>query len=437
MKIKIISVLIAVFALALCLGACNQVPEPTETSKPTDPPEHVHAFEPWSVVTEATCTAEGSMTRKCADCGENETHTVQKLEHTLESKVSAPTCDTQGYTHYKCGVCGYEFDADYVKPLGHDLEKTVTAPTCTSQGYTHYDCKTCDYEFDGDFIAPLAHQKTSAVRYHATVNRSGYTQYTCEDCGHICNEDFILYKDIVSGAYVDNTTVLKKGIDTSKWNHKTGATSDDLLPMDWAALKAAGVDFVILKAGSSIEKDPAFDADYEAAKAAGLEVGAYFYAYSTTVGGTVEDAGKLLGWLEGKQFEYPIYFDIEDSTLETLDKEHLTDMCVAFAEVLQDNGYYAAVYANHNWVNNILNKERITSSFDVWYARYYWDLPDGSSSFALGDEIFVWQESWGKNFGMWQHTQCGNIEGFECDFDFDYAYKDYASLMKQWGLNGF
>ena len=426
MRIKIIFLVLLSFTLILCFWGCN-----------ADPTEHVHAFEAWKTVTEASCSAEGRITRSCLDCGETEDLTVQKLAHTFKSEATAPTCDTQGYTHYACEVCAYEYDGDHVKPLGHDLTSEVTGPTCTAQGYTHYECKVCDYEFDGDFLAPIAHRSASAVKYYATVNQSGYTQKSCAECGAIYNEDFVLYSDVVSGAYVDNTTVLKKGIDTSKWNHKTGETSEELLPMDWTALKAAGVDFVILKAGSSLGKDPAFDTDYAAAKAAGLEIGAYFYAYSTTVGKTVEDAQMMLGWLEGKQFEYPIYFDVEDVTLENLGKEHLTDMCIAFAEVLQSRGYYAAIYANHNWINNILDTKKITSSFDVWYARYYWDASDGSSSFTFGDEIFAWKDTWGKNTGMWQHTQCGNIEGFECDFDFDYAYKDYASLMKQWGLNGF
>ena len=423
MRIKIIFLVLLTFALISCLSGCGV--------------EHVHVFDAWETVTEASCSAEGSMTRKCRECGEIEELISQKLDHTLKSDVIAPTCDAQGYTHYICEVCSYEYNGDHVEPLGHDLVSEITEPTCKEQGYTHYSCKRCEYELDSDFLEPVAHKIASSVRYFATVNQSGYTQKTCGDCGDTYNEDFVLYSDVVSGAFVENTTVLKKGIDTSKWNHKTGATSEDLLPMDWTALKAAGVDFVILKAGSSLGKDPAFDTDYAAARAAGLEVGAYFYAYSTTVEETVADAKTMLGWLEGKQFEYPIYFDIEDITLETLGKEHLTDTCIAFAEVLQSGGYYAAIYANHNWIYNILDTIRITSSFDVWYARCYMDAPDGSSSFAFGDEIFTWNDTWGKNMGMWQYTHCGNIEGFECDFDFDYAYKDYASLMKQWGLNGF
>jgi GH25 family lysozyme M1 (1,4-beta-N-acetylmuramidase) len=421
MKYRILSFFIIIAALSVCLIACNG----------RDEPKHIHSFSEWSVISEATCTSEGLMTRQCGECGQIEEHTVEKLMHELEKQSEiAPTCDTEGYAIYVC-KCGYSHKSDYTAPLGHKLENTATPATCTSQGYTHYECQVCDYKFDGDFVMPLAHSGSKAQRFYATVRTSGYTQYTCDDCGHIYKEDYVSYADIVTGADVENTAVLKKGIDTSKHNHKTGATSDDLLPMDWSAIKAAGVDFVILRAGTSLGKDPAFDMDYAAAKAAGLEVGAYFYAYSTTVGKTVEDATALLGWLEGKQFEYPIYYDIEDETLEGLGKKQLTDMCIAFGEVLQTNGYYAAVYANNNWLVNLLDTAVIKSLFDVWYARY----PSAADDDVGLSQEFSW--AYGNQMGMWQYTKSGKIEGFECKFDFNYSYKDYASVIKQWKLNGF
>lgn len=454
-----------IFALGFCLCACS----PEE-------PEHIHIFDSWTVKTEADCTTEGLLFRVCLECEAVEEKTVAKLPHTLESSKVDPTCDSEGYTHYECSVCDYEHNSehikplghtlkstvtaptcteqgytnykcekcdyeyigDHVKPLGHTLESSVTAPTCTAEGYTHYKCGRCEYEFDADFVEPLQHVNSDAIRFFATVNRSGYTKYTCRDCGHIYNEDFVKYSDVVSGAYVDNSSVLKKGIDVSKWNHHTGATSEDYLPLDWEALKASGVDFVILKIGSTDSgKEPTFEMDYEGARAAGLEVGGYFYTYATTVGQTVVDAGNVLKWIEGKSFEYPIYFDTEDEKQIAISKDQVTDMCFAFAEVIQDGGYYAGVYASYSWLRDRLDMDRISGALDVWCARYYWDDPDGNSSFAIDDQRFIWQESWGKNMGMWQYTQCGNFEGFKYDFDFNYSYKDYAGLMKEWSLNGF
>ena len=474
MRYKFFCIFILIISLSTLFAGCDE-PEHEVTADPTEPPIHVHTFCEWRVEREASCVVEGLMKRSCNECGKTEEHTVEKLDHALkvvrivepdcknegyteqacdcgytykkdtvkplghdlEKTTLDPTCVLEGYTHYSCKRCEYGFDSDTVKPLGHDLESNTFEPDCTKQGYTHYSCAACDYEFDSDFVKPLGHVSITAKKQYATVNASGYTLYTCNDCGHSYMADYVAYSSIVSGATVENTTVLKKGIDTSKYNHKTGATSNDLLPIDWSAIKAAGVDYVILKAGSSLGEDPAFEMDYAAAKAAGLEVGAYFYAYSTTVGGTVKDAEMLLEWLDGKQFEYPIYFDIEDTTLSGFSKEHLTDMCIAFCERLQSEGYYAAIYANNEWLYRLLDTDKIKSSFDVWYARYPLDT-SGEDEFMLDTEAFIWNvEAFGEQMGMWQYTESGRIDGVECKFDFSYAYKDYSGIMKKWGLNGF
>lgn len=392
-------------------------------------PFHQHDFGDWETLKNATCTEKGSAQRTC-ECGEKETRSIEMLGHALTKTDVAPTCEQEGYSEYVC-ECGYSFKADFKVPLGHTLKETVTAPTCTKQGFTFFECESCDYEFYGDHVAPLAHKGTNPKTVYPTVIQSGYTLYDCEICKQSYKENYIDYNSIVSGAYTENTEVLEKGIDTSSWNHPIDPATQQALPLDWAAIKAAGVDFVILKAGSSKSgKDEWFEADYAAAKAAGLEVGAYFYVYSETVGKTVEDALMLLEWLDGKQFEYPIYFDIEHDTLQTLGKKHLTDMCFAFAEVIQSAGYYCGMYVNNNWLINILDTERITSSFDVWYARYRNttdDMPWGT------------EEEWthGDQMCMWQYTKTGVLEGFEGNFDFNYCYKNYYDIMVANGLNGF
>ena len=64
-----------------------------------------------------------------------------------------------------------------------------------------------------------------------------------------------------------------KGIDVSKHN---GA-------IDFTAVRNAGFEFAILRAGYGkyeSQKDPRFEENYRAAKAAGLHVGSYWYSYA-------------------------------------------------------------------------------------------------------------------------------------------------------------
>ena len=111
------------------------------------------------------------------------------------------------------------------------------------------------------------------------------------------------------------------GIDVSKHQGK----------IDWQAVRETGsVNFAILRAGFgryANQKDPQFERNYAGAKAAGIPVGAYWYSYAQTTEEAREEAKACLQVLQGKHFEFPIYFDIEDSTQVHLSKFTLTAIC--------------------------------------------------------------------------------------------------------------
>ena len=95
-----------------------------------------------------------------------------------------------------------------------------------------------------------------------------------------------------------------RGIDVSKWQGK----------IDWKKVKDAGAQFAILRAGygrAISQIDPFFYANYEACKAIGLPVGAYWYSYATDTDDARREAATCLEAIKGKSFEYPVWFDQE------------------------------------------------------------------------------------------------------------------------------
>lgn len=85
--------------------------------------------------------------------------------------------------------------------------------------------------------------------------------------------------------------------------------------IDFKIVKAAGNDFVILRAGygwSTDQKDSKFDEYYAQAKAAGLKVGAYHYSYARNASEAKAEADCFLNWIKGKVFEMPVYIDMEN-----------------------------------------------------------------------------------------------------------------------------
>ena len=128
----------------------------------------------------------------------------------------------------------------------------------------------------------------------------------------------------------------KFGIDISTWQKE--------YPYDRA--NAEGVQFAILRAGYSQTKDNQFETHYANAKAQGWGVGAYWYMYATSVAGAQAEARAFLRAIAGKQFEYPVYLDIEDPSLRKVERDTLDAMIRAFGEIIESAGYYFGVYTN-------------------------------------------------------------------------------------------
>ncbi|MBC5787808.1 MULTISPECIES: GH25 family lysozyme [Clostridiaceae] len=201
------------------------------------------------------------------------------------------------------------------------------------------------------------------------------------------------------------------GIDVSKWQGT----------IDFNQVKSAGIQFAIIRAGYGKElnqKDPKFEENYSNAKIAGIPVGSYLYSYATSVADAEKEADVFLEWIQNKQFEYPVYFDIEDESQASLSRELLTDITVAFCEKVERAGYYVGIYSNKNWLVNKLDYNRI-KRFTIWLAQY-------ASS-----------PSYPEPFDIWQYTSQGSVPGITGDVDMNECYKDFPSIIRELKLNGF
>ena len=203
------------------------------------------------------------------------------------------------------------------------------------------------------------------------------------------------------------------GIDVSKWQGR----------IDWAKVKASGVQFAIIRAGYGREvsqKDAYFEANYAGAKAAGLPVGAYWYSYATTTEGARAEARACLEVIRGKSFELPVWFDQEyEPSIKALTKQQRTDIIRAFCETLEAAGYYTGLYCSRDWLQNWLYPAQL-KAYDIWVAAY------GSSPGRVP-----------LPYGMWQRSSSGRVSGISGNVDLDTAYKDYPAIIKRAGLNGF
>ncbi len=191
------------------------------------------------------------------------------------------------------------------------------------------------------------------------------------------------------------------------------------------ALVREGVEFVILRGAYHLTKDSEFENFYSQAKARNLPVGVYLYTVATTPQGATEEANFLINnVLNGKQFELPIYIDIEDERYYSRPRANNSAVVKAFCDTLEANNYFAGVYASTYFFATYLDDSQL-KAYTHWVAQW-------SRQLTYPDESVV---------GMWQFGGSTNqirspiIAGFNVDQD--YMYRDFESIIKSYGLNGF
>lgn len=203
----------------------------------------------------------------------------------------------------------------------------------------------------------------------------------------------------------------KKGIDVSKWNGD----------IDFGKVKKSGIDFVIIRAGygkSASQKDVYFERNYKAAKAAGLNVGTYWYSYADSIAAAKQEASVFLSVIKGKQFEYPVFLDLEEQKQFARGKAFCSDLVDAFCGAVEKAGYFAGLYISRSPLQNYINAD-VANRYALWIAEY------------------ASKCKYGGTYGMWQYSSTGKVSGINGNCDMNYCYIDYPSIIKNGGYNGY
>ena len=196
------------------------------------------------------------------------------------------------------------------------------------------------------------------------------------------------------------------GVDVSAWDEN----------IDWPTV-AQNNHFAILRAGYGFGHiDSYYEHNYEQAKAAGVKVGAYWYSYAGSVSDAEQEAYYVVQALKGKQFEWPIYYDIEEKSI--FEAGIANDIAKAFCNILEANKYYCGVYSSTYYFNTYFYDD-VKNRYTIWLAHWDVDVPT-----YKGD------------YKVWQYTK-GTVPGINGDCDLDKGYLDFEPVMKENGLNGY
>ncbi len=199
---------------------------------------------------------------------------------------------------------------------------------------------------------------------------------------------------------------MKKGIDISYCQPK----------VDWQKVTA---DFCLIQIGGGAvrrQKDTMYESHYAGAKGRGIPVGAYWFTWARTVAEAEEEADLCISLLKGKQFEYPIFLDLEQEAIYKTGKSNVSAIIRAFLSKVEKAGYWVGLYCNPDVLVHYCEAD-IPKRYSIWLAQ----LDVSAPTYPCG----IWQ------------PDTAQTAGFPEPVDQDICYIDYESQIKAKGLNGF
>ena len=164
--------------------------------------------------------------------------------------------------------------------------------------------------------------------------------------------------------------------------------------IDWNAVKAAGVDYAIIRVGyrgygtARLVQDRRFEQNMRGAINAGIRVGAYIVTQAVNTEEAVEEASFIVEKCRGYNVTLPLAIDVEwagnsyeEGRANSISASTRTDVINAFARTVMNSGYAAM-------------------TCKIWLAQYR------NTEYTYGGRV-----------NMWQYTSKGRVDGINGDVD--------------------
>ena len=189
--------------------------------------------------------------------------------------------------------------------------------------------------------------------------------------------------------------------------------------IDWAAVKASGIDYVMIRAGyrtlqsGTLGEDVNFRNNIQGALAAGLKVGVYMFSQAITQTEAAEEAYYVMNLIRGYNVTLPVVIDYEYGANHTgrladanLDINTQTAICNAFCTAVASSGYTPMIYANKSMLQSDICGEVLDDYYKIWLANY------------------TTQTTYAGEYYAWQYSSKGIVNGISGYVDCNFFYEE-------------
>lgn len=263
----------------------------------------------------------------------------------------------------------------------NEYKKNV-GDTVTFSIITNNAISDITYSSSDSTVAKIVSSDKNMVK--VKVNKVGTATITAQQCSKSVSVKFNVEK--------------AKCIDVSEWNGD----------INFNKVKSAGITCVILRAGygkDPNQEDNKFNEYYRQAKAAGLNVGAYWYSYATSVDAAKAEVRNCMKTIRGKEFDLPVFLDVEEYRQAVLPRRTLTDIISTFCDGVKGYGFDVGMYSAKSMLVDSAYPDELASKYLIWMAA-----PNNSYN-EIPPFVDIHQYSWN-----------GKVDGIRGDVDLNYIY---------------
>jgi len=267
----------------------------------------------------------------------------------------------------------------------NEYKKNV-GDTVTFSIITNNAISDITYSSSDSTVAKIVSSDKNMVK--VKVNKVGTATVTAQQCSKSVSVKFNVDK--------------AKCIDISEWNGD----------INFSKVKSAGITCVIIRAGygkDPNQEDNEFQKYYKQAKAAGLNVGAYWYSYATSVDAAKAEVRNCMKTIQGKEFDLPVFLDVEEYRQAVLPRRTLTDIISTFCDGIKSYGYDVGMYSAKSMLVDSAYPDELSSKYLIWIAA-----PNTSYS-DIPSYVDIHQYSWnGKVNGIPEKVDMNYIYNLNC-----------------------